>query len=90
LPTQGRDQVPAKGALYSFLTRPMKHNNWHHCAPELEEAVVATCWRKPDGYLAETLRQIDPETDLGQPHCRHLIKAVELCYCDLGTARKFS
>jgi hypothetical protein len=59
-------------------------NNWNLWGPELEEALTSLCWNQPEPYLAETLREIDPETHFVQWHCRHILEAVRLCYCELG------
>jgi hypothetical protein len=62
----------------------MEHRNWDYWAAELEEALVSMCWHQPDLYLAETLRQIDPQVHFIQRHCQCLLEAVELCYCELN------
>jgi hypothetical protein len=52
-------------------------------APEVETALVSLVWRHPE-YLEPVLRELDPETHFVQPHCRHILKAVQLVFTQLG------
>lgn len=52
-------------------------------APEIEAALVSTCWHQPE-WLATVYRELDPAIHLSQPHLRWLLEAIDLAYRDLG------
>lgn len=56
---------------------------------EIETATVSTLWHQPH-RLPEFRRIIDPQIHITQPHLRHILEAIELCYGELGIDLDFA
>lgn len=54
-------------------------------SPEIETATASMLWHHPD-WLAQFLREHDPDVVFFQPHVRRIVQAINIAYSELGLA----